>query len=193
MRPSVAPGVRPRKGRVAAERQARIREARARLDSATPKPRMDRPGPGRYSTRDEGHAREAQPRDRRTRTDRDRDAIADVGMYRAVSYTDIAEQHYDGHPYVARRAVLPRTSRPAYATTAQSSSRGEDHARERDTHSHNRNHFPGQASSTSAGRIFSWLRTLQLFATTPLGSEHFLQYSQHLGHGRGRKPSKPLR
>ena len=55
--------------------------------------------------RREYNAREAQPRDRRTRATRDRDAIADVGMYRAVSYTDISEQHYDNHPYVTRRAV----------------------------------------------------------------------------------------
>ena len=26
-------------------------------------------------------------------------------MYRAVSYTDLSEQHYDNHPYVTRRAV----------------------------------------------------------------------------------------
>ena len=144
---------------LAAERQARIREARARLDSATPKPRPSAPvaedraqdrqarDDGRTGTthragtdqdragmqhvtkdtrapreprpareqreaqpRTDGHrreynAREAQPRDRRSRTDRDRDAIADVGMYRAVSYTDLSEQHYDGHPYAARRAV----------------------------------------------------------------------------------------
>ena len=142
---------------LAAERQARIREARARLDSATPKPRPSAPVPddrdqdrqarddGRTGTthrawtdqdragiqrltkdtpapreprqdrakpdaRTDGHrreydAREAQPRDRRTRTDRDRDAIADVGMYRAVSYKDLSEQHYDNHPYVTRRAV----------------------------------------------------------------------------------------
>ena len=48
---------------------------------------------------------EARNRTRRTRTERTRDAIADVGMYRAVSYTDLSEQHYDGHPYAARRAV----------------------------------------------------------------------------------------
>ena len=142
---------------LAAERQARIREARARLDSATPTPRPSAPVPddrdqdrqarddGRTGTqhragtdqdragrqrvtkdtpapraprqdrakpdaRTDGHrreytVREAQPRDRRTRTDRDRDAIADVGMYRAVSYTDLSEQHYDSHPYVTRRAV----------------------------------------------------------------------------------------
>ena len=145
------------RAQLAAERQARIREARARLDSATPTPRPSAPVPddrdqdrqarddGRTGTqhrawtdqdragmqrvtkhtpapraprqdrakpdaRTDGHrreytAREAQPRDRRTRTDRDRDAIADVGMYRAVSYTDLSEQHYDNHPYVTRRAV----------------------------------------------------------------------------------------
>ena len=89
--------------------------------------------------------------------------------------------------------VLPRRRVRRTRRPPKPQAEAEDHARERDTHSHNRSHFPGQASSTSAGRIFSWLRTLQLFATTPLGSEHFLQYSQHLGHGRGRKPSKPLR
>ena len=60
--------------------------------------------------RTDGHRREydaraAQPRTRRTRATRDRNAIADVGMYRAVSYTDLSEQHYDNHPYVTRRAV----------------------------------------------------------------------------------------
>ena len=136
---------------LAAERQARISEARARLDAAagtprttapvpddrdqdrqaradvrawtdqdrggmqrvtkdTPAPREPRPDRATPDARTDGHrreydAREAQPRDRRTRTDRDRDAIADVGMYRAVSYTDLSEQHYDGHPYAARRAV----------------------------------------------------------------------------------------
>ena len=72
---------------------------------------QDRPRPAREpQLRTDGHrreytAREAQPRDRRTRATRDRDAIADVGMYRAVSYTDLSEQHYDNHPYVTRRAV----------------------------------------------------------------------------------------
>ena len=77
-------------------------------DPPTPRePRQDRAKP---DARTDGHrreynAREAQPRDRRSRTDRDRDAIADVGMYRAVSYKDLSEQHYDNHPYVTRRAV----------------------------------------------------------------------------------------
>ena len=83
-----------------------------RVTKDTPAPRAPRPAreqreaqPRTDGHRREYHAREAQPRDRRTRTDRDRDAIADVGMYRAVSYTDLSEQHYDGHPYAARRAV----------------------------------------------------------------------------------------
>ena len=36
------------------------------------------------------------------RTDR---AVADVGIYRSVAYHDVAEAHFDGHPYAARRAV----------------------------------------------------------------------------------------
>ena len=76
----------------------------------TPAPRAPRQDRAKPDARTDGHrreytAREAQPRDRRTRTDRDRDAITDVGMYRAVSYTDLSEQHYDNHPYVTRRAV----------------------------------------------------------------------------------------
>ena len=81
-----------------------------RFTKDTPAPREPRQDRAKPDARTDGHrreydAREAQPRDRRTRTDRDRDAIADVGMYRAVSYTDISEKHYDGHPYVTRRAV----------------------------------------------------------------------------------------
>ena len=50
-------------------------------------------------------AAEARHRPRRTRTERTRDAIADVGLYRAVSYTDLSEQHFDGHPFTTRRLV----------------------------------------------------------------------------------------
>ena len=54
-----------------------------------------------------GHRREHDARDRprRTRTERTRAAIADVGLYRAVSYTDLSAQHFDGHPYTTRRLV----------------------------------------------------------------------------------------
>ena len=50
-------------------------------------------------------AAEARHRPRRTRTERTRDAIADVGLYRAVSYTDLSAQHFDGHPFTTRRLV----------------------------------------------------------------------------------------
>ncbi len=50
-------------------------------------------------------APEARHRPRRSRTERTRAAIADVGLYRAVSYTDLSTQHFDGHPYTTRRLV----------------------------------------------------------------------------------------
>ena len=50
-------------------------------------------------------APEARHRPRRSRTERTRAAIADVGIYRAVSYTDLSEQHFDGHPFATRRLV----------------------------------------------------------------------------------------
>ena len=51
------------------------------------------------------HDPEARQRARRSRTARTRDAVADVGLYRAVSYTDLSDQHFDGHPYATRRSV----------------------------------------------------------------------------------------
>ena len=82
---------------------------------AQARPVTGRPGAPGHHPRDRDPERADQhPHDparaqlaaeRRTRTARDRDAIADVGMYRAVSYTELSEQHYDGHPYAARRAV----------------------------------------------------------------------------------------
>ena len=53
-----------------------------------------------------GHRREIDPRrDRRTFEDRCDRALLDAGLYRAVSLHDLAEAHFDGHPYTARRAV----------------------------------------------------------------------------------------
>ena len=57
----------------------------------------------------DARAREPEARDRhparRTIADRKREAVADVALYRAVSYTDLSDQHFDGHPYATRRAV----------------------------------------------------------------------------------------
>ena len=54
----------------------------------------------------EGHRREYTPnRNRHNFEDRSGRAIAEVGMYRSVSFRDLAAAHFDGHPYTARRAV----------------------------------------------------------------------------------------
>ena len=54
-----------------------------------------------------GHRREYDPRRTKRQTFQDRTdrAVADVGMYRNVAYRDLAEAHFEGHPYAARRAV----------------------------------------------------------------------------------------
>ena len=74
-----------------------------REDTPTPRPaREDR-------ARDEpraGHRRVYDAREpARSIGDRKRAATADVGMYRAVSYRDLSDKHFDGHPYATRRAV----------------------------------------------------------------------------------------
>ena len=54
----------------------------------------------------EGHRREYTPsRNRESFERRTARALAEVGMYRSVSYHDLADAHFDGHPYTARRAV----------------------------------------------------------------------------------------
>ena len=54
----------------------------------------------------EGHRREYTPSGKsesfERRTAR---AVADVGMYRSVSFRDLAEARFGGHPYTTRRAV----------------------------------------------------------------------------------------
>ena len=60
-----------------------------------------------YRMRD-GHRREhAASRDRGSTSFRERcrGALADVGIYRCVSFRDLAETHFGGHPYTTRRAV----------------------------------------------------------------------------------------
>ena len=74
---------------------------RAQDPRERPRPRETAP------PRTTGHRREHDARQpaRHSMTDRKRAATADVGMYRAVSYTDLSAQHFDGHPYATRRAV----------------------------------------------------------------------------------------
>ena len=77
-------------------RQARAEQKREAIP--TPRPRDEQ--------RTTGHRREHDARvPARSVGDRKRAATADVGMYRAVSYQDLSEKHFDGHPYATRRAV----------------------------------------------------------------------------------------
>ena len=65
------------------------------------------PSRNAYRMRD-GHRREyAASRDRGSAsfTERCGRALADVGIYGAVSVRDLAETHFGGHPYTTRRAV----------------------------------------------------------------------------------------
>ena len=88
------------------------REDTPRQGAPTPRLRDERrptQPPREDRTRDErrtGHRREHDAREpARSIGARKRAATADVGMYRAVSYQDLSEQHFDGHPYATRRAV----------------------------------------------------------------------------------------
>ena len=81
-------------------------------------PGQDHPARNDRSRERAGHRREhdararepeARDRPRRTRTQRTRAAIADVGLYRAVSYRDLSETHFDGHPFATRRLVTQMT------------------------------------------------------------------------------------
>ena len=94
----------PVRAEAAPDERAHPRQARAGA------PRQDRDHPAREERAPReraGHRREPGAREgtRRTRTDRTRAAIADVGLYRAVSYKDLSEQHFDGHPFTTRRLV----------------------------------------------------------------------------------------
>ena len=73
--------------------------------SPTPIPTRSRSDRDREQPR-MGHRREHEPRqDKRGFQERTERALADVGMYRNVSYRDLVESQFGGHPYTARRAV----------------------------------------------------------------------------------------
>ena len=72
-------------------------EARPRRDHAREREQRER----------NGHRREYDPRRTKRQTFQDRTdrAVADVGMYRNIAYRDLADAHFEGHSYAARRAV----------------------------------------------------------------------------------------
>ena len=58
-----------------------------------------------------GHRREYDPRSEhqnfQERIDR---AVADIGVYRSIATRDLAEAHFEGHPFAARRAVARKAA-----------------------------------------------------------------------------------
>ena len=79
---------------------------RGRTALPRPLPKPQRKLNARSRRMRSGHRREIDPgRSRRTFQDRCDRALLDAGLYRAVSFHDLAEAHFDGHPYAARRAV----------------------------------------------------------------------------------------
>ena len=75
--------------------------------SRTPTPALVHSGRDRELPRTRtGHRREYEPRqDKLSFVQRVERAIADVGMYRTVSYRDLSEAHFGGHPFATRKAV----------------------------------------------------------------------------------------
>lgn len=72
------------------------------LRPARPDPNWIRPS---VRTRS-GHRREARRKESpRSFEDRLDGALLDVAMHRAVAYRDVADAHFGGHPYAARRGV----------------------------------------------------------------------------------------
>ena len=81
---------------LASDPRTRTTVARPRRDHAKERTERER----------SGHCREYDPRtERKTHQERIDRAVADVGMYRSVASRDLAEAHFEGHLYAARRAV----------------------------------------------------------------------------------------
>ena len=80
-------------------------DSRTRTPTPTPTPVRLPDGREREQPRT-GHRREYEPRqDKLSFVQRVERAMADVGMYRTVSYRDLSEAHFGGHPFATRKAV----------------------------------------------------------------------------------------
>ena len=112
--PTPAPTSRPARADTPPDDQARREQRKGHGGRDRHRGEHHHPAP-KDRTRDAraGHRREHNPdardRPRRSRTERTRDAIADVGLYRAVSYRDLSDRHFDGHPFTTRRLVTQMT------------------------------------------------------------------------------------
>ena len=86
--------------------RSRGREIPGRPSLPRPLPKPERQLNPRSRRMRDGHRDPVDPhRDRLSYQRRLERSLVDVGLYRSVSFRDLAEAYFDGHPYVARRAV----------------------------------------------------------------------------------------
>ena len=86
-------------------------DSRSRTPTPTPAPARlptirERERPSQREQSRTGHRREYDPRrDKQTIKARADAALVDVAIYRNVSYRDLSEAHFGGHPHTTRKAV----------------------------------------------------------------------------------------
>ena len=86
--------------------RSRGREIPGRPSLPRPLPKPERQLNPRSRRMRDGRRDPVDPsRDRLSYQRRLERSLVDVGVYQSVSFRDLAEAHFDGHPYVARRAV----------------------------------------------------------------------------------------
>ena len=97
--------------------RGREKTGRSSLPRPLPKPQSRRMRDGRRDRVDPS-------RDRLSFQRRLECSLVDVGLYRSVSFRDLAEAHFDGHPYVARRAVNQWIRAGAFKETTATGPKG---------------------------------------------------------------------
>ena len=105
--------------------RSRGREKTGRSSLPRPLPKPERqPKPQSRRMRDGRRDRVDPSRDRLSFQRLLERSLVDVGVYRSVSFRDLAEAHFDGHPYVARRAVNQWIRAGAFKETTATGPKG---------------------------------------------------------------------
>ncbi len=105
--------------------RSRGRENPGRPSLPRPLPKPSRNFNQRSRRMRSGHRDQVDPcRDRLSFQWRLERSLIDVGLYRSVSFRDLAEAHFDGHPYVARRAVNQWICAGAFKETTATGPKG---------------------------------------------------------------------
>ena len=104
---------------------SRGREIPGRPSLPRPLPKPERQLNPRSRRMRDGHGCEVDLcRDRLSFQRRLERSLVDVGVYQSVSFRDLAEAHFDGHPYVARRAVNQWIRAGAFQETTATGPKG---------------------------------------------------------------------